>query len=194
MVGGFRALVAEPAGFVVSACREPEELRTRLAAEPADLVLIDVNCGITPDFLCDLKSLAPDSGLILWVDGISPEFVRQAIASGVRGVLRRDASIDLYVSCISEVTAGQLWLEEALSQRLLCAKAVRLSPRERELVTLLTQGLRNKEIAWRMNITEGTTKVYLSRLFEKTGAGDRFEIDPSFGALRGSACSSLAQH
>jgi hypothetical protein len=41
---------------------------------------------------------------------------------------------------------------------------------------LLTEGLRNKEIAARMSITEGTAKAYLSRLFEKTGASDRFEL------------------
>jgi DNA-binding NarL/FixJ family response regulator len=74
------------------------------------------------------------------------------------------------------VLANELWLEKDLSQKLLRMRTVRLSPRERQLVGLLTQGLRNKEIAWRMRITEGTAKVYLSRLFEKTGANDRFEL------------------
>ncbi len=61
----------------------------------------------------------------------------------------------------------------------LSTKPVKLSPRERQLVGLLTEGLRNKEIAGRMNITEGTAKAYLSRVFEKTGASDRFGSSPS---------------
>lgn len=206
LVAGFRAVVAEPAGFHVSACSEPEELppfldRPPQGASPPALVLIDVGSGITLDFLRGLRALAPDAGFILWVDAISPEFVRQAIGSGVLGVLRKDASTDLGIQCLSCVASGQLWLESEMSQRLLASKTVKLSPRERQLVSLLTQGLRNKEIAWRMNITEGTTKVYLSRLFQKTGASDRFElavfvlknieIDPATGPSRGSPIFSF---
>ena len=106
----------------------------------------------------------------LWVDWISLEFVREAIQIGVRGILRKDAPTAQYIQCLDYVAAGQLWLERDLSERLLNARTIRLSPRERQLVALLTEGLRNKEIAGRMNITEGTAKAYLSRLFEKTGA------------------------
>ena len=193
-------MVAEPAGFTVHTCSDAEELlpylqRLCLDGDPPDLILIDVNSGMTLHFLGEIKAFVPHAGLILWIDGISPEFAREAIGAGVRGVLRRDASISLSTQCIRRVADGQLWLESEMSQRLLCARAVRLSPRERQLVTLLTQGLRNKEIAWRMNITEGTTKAYLSRLFQKTGAADRFElavfvltnleIDPSVGPAHG---------
>ena len=181
LVAGFKALVAEPGDLIVSICSDPEQLapylaRLHLSGEPPDLILIDVSSGITLHFLSELKSFAPNAGIILWIDGISPEFIRHAISSGVLGVLPRDASIDLSMQCISRVSAGQLWLDSEMSQRLLCTRAVKLSPRERQLVTLLTQGLRNKEIAWRMKITEGTAKAYLSRLFQKTGAADRFEL------------------
>lgn len=60
-----------------------------------------------------------------------------------------------------------------------CVRAVALV----ELMTLISSGLRNKEIAWQMNITEGTVKVYLSRLFGKVGVSDRFEL--AILALRG---------
>lgn len=209
LVAGFRAVVAEPAGFRVAACSEAEELpsflgRLCLQGEPPDLVLVEASSGTTPFFLSELNAVAPNAGFILWIGVISPEFVREAIGSGVRGILRKDASIGLCVQCLAEVAAGQLWLEAEMSQRLLRAKSVRLSPRERQLLTLLTQGLRNKEIAWRMNITEGTTKVYLSRLFQKTGANDRFElavfvlknleIDLSCKPYRGSKLSSVFEH
>ncbi len=176
LVAGFRALIAEPAGLVVFHCSDIQDLRTCFEDNRPDLALIDVNAGATPDVLSDLRPLASDTGLILWVDKASPEFVHQVLGFGVLGVLRKDATTDLYAQCLDRVTAHKLWLENDMTQKMLSMKTVRLSPRERQLVALLTQGLRNKEIAWRMNITEGTTKVYLSRLFEKTGANDRFEL------------------
>jgi DNA-binding NarL/FixJ family response regulator len=176
LVAGFRVLIAEPAGLTVSQYSEAEELRKSVRTTSSGLILIDLATGVAPHFLTELKALAPGARLILWTDAVSPEFVRQAIGAGVRGVIRRDAPVDLHRQCVTEVAAGQIWLEHSMSQKLLSGKTVRLSPRERQLVSLLTQGLRNKEIAWRMKITEGTTKAYLTRIFEKTGAGDRFEL------------------
>ena len=174
LIAGLRVLVAEPAGLAVVECPELDKLRASL--EQTDLVLIDVETIHTLECLADLKPLSRDFTLILWVGWISPEFIREAIDSGVRGILRKDASVDLYRQCLEQVAAGQVWLDREMSQRMLGSRTVKLSPRERQLVGLLTEGLRNKEIAMRMNITEGTAKVYLSRLFEKTGASDRFEL------------------
>jgi two-component system nitrate/nitrite response regulator NarL len=195
LIAGFRALIAAPARLGLTECADFEDLRLCLAGDKPDLILIDLSSIESPASLAELRSLAPLSGLILWVDWISPEFIREAIAAGVRGILRRQASVSLCNECLDQVAAGKLWLEQDMNQRLLSTKPVRLSPRERQLVSLLTEGLRNKEIAGRMNITEGTAKAYLSRLFEKTGASDRFELalfalknletDPSAGPSRG---------
>jgi DNA-binding NarL/FixJ family response regulator len=176
LVAGFRSLVAEPAGLVVFHCADDDDLFPLFESSQPDVALVDVNSGMPPESLNELKSLATTTPLILWVDRASPEFVRQTIALGVRGILRKDAPVGLYSQCFDRVASDKLWLEDEMTEKLLAARAVRLSPRERELVSLLTQGLRNKEIAWRMKITEGTTKVYLSRIFEKTGASDRFEL------------------
>lgn len=193
-MSGFRSLVAEPALFQTFECSEMSQLKAHLANTAApDVILLDTVA--TLPVLAELNSHAPGSGIILWVDWISQEFLREAIKSGVRGILRKDAPIELCLQCLAQVAAGQLWLENEMSQKLLSAKTVRLSPRERQLVGLLTEGLRNKEIAARMTITEGTAKAYLSRLFEKTGASDRFELamfalknlepDPAKGPYRG---------
>lgn len=195
LIAGFRALVADPGRLNITECPRFENLRDKVAGNQPDLILIDLSSIETPQSLAEMRSLAPKAGLILWVDWISPEFIREAIAAGVRGILRRHATVELYNECLEQVAAGKLWLEPDMSQKLLSTKPVKLSPRERQLVGLLTEGLRNKEIAGRMNITEGTAKAYLSRLFEKTGASDRFELalfalknlepDPSAGPSRG---------
>jgi DNA-binding NarL/FixJ family response regulator len=181
LVAGFRVLVAETRGLDVFAYADMAALEKCLevcasGGDPADLLLIDIDSIVTLQGLHESRRLAPDAGLILWVNWVSSEFVRAAIQSGVRGILRRSAPVEMYNECLESVAAGQLWLEEEMSEKLLSEKSVRLSPRERQLVGLLTEGLRNKEIAGRMNITEGTAKAYLSRLFEKTGASDRFEL------------------
>jgi DNA-binding CsgD family transcriptional regulator len=74
------------------------------------------------------------------------------------------------------VQAGELWFEKALTDSFLCARRVALTQREGQLVSLLSQGLKNKEIATTLMISEGTVKVYLSRLFQKVGVKDRFEL------------------
>jgi DNA-binding NarL/FixJ family response regulator len=177
LIAGLRSVVAEPAELGVIACPEPAQLTDLLAnIQPDTLLLIDVAIITTLNSIAELKPKLPGGGVILWVDWISPEFVREALHAGVRGILRKDCSAEQYIDCFRQVSAQQLWLENDLNQKLLSGKSVRLSPRERQLIHLLTEGLRNKEIAGRMNITEGTTKAYLSRLFEKTGASDRFEL------------------
>ena len=106
----------------------------------------------------------------------STEFASQAIGLGVRGILRKNLPVELLVKCLLKVAAGEFWVEKALSDRLLSTRQVVLTPRERQIAGLVMQGLKNKEIAFSLGITEGTVKVYLSRLFQKVGVKDRFEL------------------
>ena len=66
--------------------------------------------------------------------------------------------------------AGELWFEKALTDSFLCARRVALTQREGQLVSLLSQGLKNKEIATTLMISEGTVKVYLSRVCSRRSA------------------------
>jgi DNA-binding NarL/FixJ family response regulator len=67
-------------------------------------------------------------------------------------------------------------MEQSLSTALLNAQRVTLSRRQSQILALLVQGLKNKEIATHLGISEGTVKCYLTKLFEKVGAKDRFEL------------------
>ncbi len=67
-------------------------------------------------------------------------------------------------------------MPQEVTASLLNRRFCKLTAREAELVTLLASGLRNKEIAYALGITEGTVKVYLSKLFSKIGVSDRFEL------------------
>jgi len=126
--------------------------------------------------LTEMKHAMMSSKIVLWVNSISTELAFQAMGLGVRGILRKTLPTDLQVKCLQKVQAGELWFEKALTDSFLCARRVALTQREGQLVSLLAQGLKNKEIASTLMISEGTVKVYLSRLFQKVGVKDRFEL------------------
>ncbi len=141
-----------------------------------DLVLMDLTHEITFAVLSEMKHSMMTCRIVLWVNTISTELAFQAMGLGVRGILRKTLPTDLQVKCLQKVQAGELWFEKALTDSFLCARRVALTQREGQLVSLLSQGLKNKEIATTLMISEGTVKVYLSRLFQKVGVKDRFEL------------------
>jgi len=95
---------------------------------------------------------------------------------GVRGILRKTLPTETLLRCLTRVNEGELWFEKALTDSIMSARRYSLTRREGQLVSLLSQGLKNKEIATALTISEGTVKVYLSRLFQKLGVKDRFEL------------------
>ncbi len=174
---GFRFVLAQAGGFSAATFPLNADLGRLLAARRSALAIIDASEGVSIAFLAGLRAAAPETRIILWwMEAQAPEFIRQAMDCGVRGVIEKTAPIEACVRCVRQVAAGEVWLDDELGRRLLQSQPVRLTPREGQLVGLLTEGLRNKEIAWRMDITEGTTKAYLTRLYQKTGASDRFEL------------------
>jgi two-component system, NarL family, nitrate/nitrite response regulator NarL len=140
------------------------------------VILLAVDTSVDWGLLNQLRRASPDTKVVLWLHEITPELAYQAIECGVRGILRKSLAPEMIVKCVRKVYAGELWFDKALTQTFLSGRTIRVSKREGELITLVTQGLKNKEIATVMGITEGTVKVYLSRLFGKIGARDRFEL------------------
>ncbi len=175
-IAGFQAVIQTSGDFSLSVCRDTDLLGGLMKDKGVHVALIDVAGGLTLEKLSDLRSAAPEVAIVLWVDGVSTEFISQAIALGVMGVLRHDAEAETCFRCLRHAAAGDIWVENDLSIKLLRVRSVSLTPRERQLAGLLAQGLRNKEIAHRLGITEGTVKVYLSRLYGKVGASDRLEF------------------
>jgi two-component system nitrate/nitrite response regulator NarL len=177
LAAGLRVALAEDQRFrPASVCTTIAQLLDQIREAPASLVLMDLTSEVTLDVLKQVRSERVGASVILWVDAISTEFASQVIGMGVRGILRKTLSIELQLKCLQKVADGELWLEKSLSHRLLTTIRVSLTPRERQLVGLLAQGMKNKEIAYALGITEGTVKVYLSRLFQKVGVKDRLDL------------------
>jgi DNA-binding CsgD family transcriptional regulator len=84
--------------------------------------------------------------------------------------------LDLVVKGLEDIADGSLCFEKDLTTRFLEGRTVELTPRESQLMPLVAQGLKNKEIAAALNIAEATVRIYLSALFRKLGVRDRYEL------------------
>ncbi len=174
---GFLSIVSSVPGFeTVSVCHTTAELAETLPKLIPDVLLIDLTPDVTFGVLTQLQRDLPNCRIVLWVRTISTELAYQAMELGVRGVLRKTLAPELLLKCLAKVSEGELWFDKSLTASFLSAKMVALTKRESQLVALLSQGLKNKEISSTLQISEGTVKVYLSRLFQKVGVKDRFEL------------------
>jgi DNA-binding NarL/FixJ family response regulator len=174
---GLESVLRQVQGFeLLPSCGTLAGVMDQMANCAPDILLMDLTPEVTFAVLSDLKHAMMNLKIVLWVNSISTELAFQAMGLGVRGILRKTLPVELQVKCLQKVEAGELWFEKALTDSFLTARRVSLTRREGQLVSLLSQGLKNKEIATALNISEGTVKVYLSRLFEKVGAKDRFEL------------------
>jgi two-component system, NarL family, nitrate/nitrite response regulator NarL len=161
---------------LVATCGQAFRIAENVAADKPDILLIDMTQEVTFKLLLELQRLSPGTRIALWVNSIRAEMAYQAIEHGIRGILRKTLSPEAFVAGLRIVAAGGIWFDEALEAELRAVRSVHLTPRESQLVGLLTSGLKNKEIATAMFLCEGTVKVYLSKLFQKLRVKDRFEL------------------
>lgn len=174
---GLETVLAECTDLELSAAIDnAPELVSALKTTDADIVLMDFTPDLSFNLLLEMQRLVPSTRIVLWVRNISTELAYQAMEHGVRGILRRTQAIDTFLKCLRMVAEGGLWFEETLKTSFTSMRTVSLTRRESQLISLLSQGLKNKEIASTLFISEGTVKVYLSRLFHKLGVKDRFEL------------------
>ncbi len=174
---GLEATASATADFEVAAvCLNTVNLVHEVLTTHPDMLLLDLTPDLSFSFLIEMQRRAPETRIVLWARSISTELAYQAIEHGVRGILRRTHPPEIALKCLRMVAEGGLWFEETLKSSFTTMRAVSLTRREGQLVSLLAQGLKNKEIASTLFISEGTVKVYLSRLFHKLGVKDRFEL------------------
>lgn len=174
---GFLSLASERPELEAAVCGSelPEFLEKAEQLRP-HVVLLDTSSHVDFASITELRKRCPASFVVLWVDTISVEVAHQAKAAGVRGILRKDVREEVLLRCLTTVATGELWFERSLMNSLLQVREVRLSPRERQLLSLVALGLSNKQLAAELMISEGTIKVYLAKLFRKVDVHDRYEL------------------
>jgi two-component system, NarL family, nitrate/nitrite response regulator NarL len=187
-----RMLVESRPGFRVVG--EAADCKTALAVaarERPDVILYDLvlNGHESTDVLPELLAAAGRARVLVVTGARAPELHRQAIRLGAKGLIFKEDTSDTLLQAIEKVHAGEVWLDPAMITGLLDelspnnkhrdpeeAKIASLSPREREVIALIGEGLRNKEIGKRLFISETTVRHHLTSIFNKLGVSERLEL------------------
>ncbi len=162
-------------------------LRAVLKHRP-DVLVIDLRMpGL--DGLAVLRNLQTEklpTRVVLLAAVLEEDELLEAVRLGVRGVVLKDMAPQLLVQCIREVHAGRQWLErhsvsqalEKMLHREAAAHAIStvLTPREIEIVRAVASGLRNKQVAEKLGISEGTVKIHLHTVYDKLQVDGRMSL------------------
>ena len=158
-----------------------------------DVIIIDLVLGSenSLDFLSDLIE-AGEGARVLVVTGVSdPQCHLRAVQLGAMGVVLKTESPGCLFKAIRKVHTGEMWLNRSMMASAMAeafrataakkpdpesAKIANLSSRERQVIVMLSQGLKNKEIANRLFISEKTVGHHLSSIFSKLDVKDRLEL------------------
>jgi two-component system nitrate/nitrite response regulator NarL len=169
-------LASDPELNLLEVCRTQTNLIKAVLRHNPDVVACGLGRESDLGGIRELRAVSPATRIVLWARDVSTELAHQAVELGVRGFLSTTASPVHFRECLRIAARGELWMESSLTMNLLNNRPISLSKRQSELVGLLVQGLKNKEIAGVLGISEGTVKAYLTTLYEKVGARDRFEL------------------
>lgn len=166
-----------------------EESKPRLSASKPDIVLCEVRMdgqsGL--DLLRDIPSLSPGTRAIALSATVGEADVVEAMRRGARGFLAKQCPVDLFLKCVRKVYGGEIWLNGRFTEAVLHAFGnlqppskldgkTELSRREMEVIQLVVQGYKNRDIAQKLFISEKTVKNHLSAIFNKLGVADRLEL------------------
>ena len=151
--------------------------------EKPDLLLLDVNMpdrsGL--DVLRELRESRRAPAVVLLTAGMDDSQLLMADRLAPEGIVLKTSDPALLLDCMEKVRKGERWVDPEIADRIAhvkerVARAPSLTPRERELVELVRQGLRNRDIGAKLGVTEGTVKVYLHGIFDKLGVDNRTEL------------------
>ena len=163
--------------------RTVAEANSLLGKEKPDLVLLDVHLpdGSGLDVLRRLAKSRSRPKVILLTAGMDDSQLLAAADLVPEGMVLKTSDPALLIECMDAVVAGQTWVDREIADRTRLAReraasTPPLTRRERELIELVRQGLRNRDIAAELGVTEGTVKVYLHAIFDKLRVENRTEL------------------
>jgi two-component system, NarL family, nitrate/nitrite response regulator NarL len=145
------------------------------------IVIIDKAFGIHAvlDWLSKSAQASEATAAVVWGASIHGAEAVRFMQSGARGVMRKSTELELMLDCLRTVSRGQTWLEQSLlrdSERMPRRARSNLTQREQEVLDLVEQGMKNKDIALQLGIQPGTVKIHLKHIFEKTGIHGRYGL------------------
>lgn len=189
VLGGLAQLLSlEPDMTVVARCTSGHDALAAIAGHRPHVAVLDLTMpgrsGM--DLLRELQATHTPVRVVLLTARIEHEQVLEALKLGVAGIVLKESAPLQILDCIRRVAAGGQWIDQVIGSRTLdrvlrrqsgaMKVAAILTAREIEVVRMIARGLRNKEIADQLSITEGTVKAHLRTIFEKVGVDSRAKL------------------
>ena len=174
---------------VVAQAETLDNLYAALERHPTDVVVLEGQLiAGTIDAIPDLVKRCPDAKLIVQVTEADEDNIVELYRRGVRGVVPRSISPDLLIKCVRKIADGETWIDnqsiswviEAYRSQASSLTSPRVLPKltkkELAIISCITRGMRNKEIAYQIGTTEQVIKNYLRKVYDKLGVSDRLEL------------------
>jgi two-component system, NarL family, nitrate/nitrite response regulator NarL len=190
---GLRHLIEkQPHMKIVGEVTNPADALAIASREKPEIIILDLCLGSEngADIIPELLQITEESRIIVLTGVQDEEALRRASRLGAMGVIAKDAPADMLIRAIDRVHAGELWLNRRLTAALVAelrrpgesngngeaTMIARLSNREGDIVSLIGEGLKNKQIADRLCISETTVRHHITSILGKLEVSDRLEL------------------
>ena len=178
-----RLLESEPELDVVGHCATLGEANRIVATTPVDVVLLDYDLGkeVGTDFLSTLQQNGNSAKVLMVTAGMQTSDLRKTIMECNAGIFLKTEPTTELIAAIQRTAKGERWISSGAALTLLSAEnrlqgEKSLTSRESIVLRGVLEGLSNKEIGHRLNVTESSVKAVLQKLFEKTGVRSRSQL------------------
>jgi DNA-binding NarL/FixJ family response regulator len=174
---------------VVGQAETLQQTQSAVAKFSADVLIFEA--ALTPDPVEAVGNLLRQNSplrIVVVTPGADEDLTLELFRRGAHGIVSREVEPELLVECLRKVVAGETWLDSQGVRWVMEAyrnqnnrptgsrPKVQLTPKEMLIVSCVTQGMKNKEIALRVGTTEQVVKNYLRKVYDKLGVADRLEL------------------
>lgn len=191
---GLRLLIERsPEMAVVGEAGNRAEALALAAQEQPNIILLDLDlCGESGlDLLPELLGIARGARMVVLASARDAKEHQKSVRLGAMGLIFKEQAAEVLLTAIKKVHAGEVWLTPAMMASVLdaivrsrepeppapeAARIATLTMREYEVVVLIAEGLKNREIAARLSISEATVSHHLTSIFGKLGVASRFNL------------------
>jgi DNA-binding NarL/FixJ family response regulator len=177
-----KLLESDPRIRIVDDAANGAEAMEKIASNPPDVVLVDIKMPVMDGIETTRRIVSeyPDTRVLVLTTFENDGYVVQALRAGASGYLLKDAKPEAIVSAVLAILSGTRVMTQSVVEEFLNLmggsrkqRADGMTPREVEILRLLGQGLTNKQIAYRLEISAKTVRNHIGNLYSKLGVGDR---------------------
>ena len=188
LLSGLKALIDADPDFnvIATAADGAEALETVRSIEP-DVAVLDLNMPLRTglDVLTQVTAMHLNTDVVVLAATASDDDIHRLVTAGAKGLVLKESAPQLLMQCLRAVVGGDVWFTEDIAgivlrqgeeKRVWRERFESLTEREVEVVRLANAGASNKEIAYELQLVEGTVKVHLNNIFRKLRVSTRAEL------------------